>query len=146
MIRVSPADEIPILHLCCFMSWNYLKSQSMVFSTKIRFFFFKLRVYSNWRILLTVCPKAVYHVHHFFFKKLVLIWYHLEESYVPFHSTKAESSHLLQRLEGEVTRAFAQGIPLRIRQSLESQAWISSFSKNCPFKHFFPWAPQNLNL
>lgn len=38
MIRISPADEIQILHLCCFMSWDYLKSQFMVFSTKIRFF------------------------------------------------------------------------------------------------------------
>lgn len=36
MIRVSPADEIQILHLCCFMGWNYFKSQFMIFSPKIR--------------------------------------------------------------------------------------------------------------
>lgn len=79
----------------------------------------KIRVYSNWRMPLALALRQST-VFTIFFKKLVLIWYHSEEGCVPFHSTKAEPTLLLQRLEREFTWTFAQGIPLRVRQFLEA--------------------------
>lgn len=47
-----------------------------------------------------------------------------------------------EKLLEHLPRAFPVG-----SESLDSQVEISSFSKNCPFKHFSPSpTPQNLNL
>lgn len=63
MIRVTPADEIQISHLCYFMSWNYFKSQFMVFSPKIRFN--KNKGVQQLEDAISAGPKAIYCVHHF---------------------------------------------------------------------------------
>lgn len=84
-----------------------------------------------------------------FFKKLVLIWYHLEASCAAFHSTKAEPEPSSAELRGPWTSAFARGMPLRVRQFLEALNFqpsnLRSFIlKELPFWTFLPsW---NLHL